>query len=93
MLVIYYTAADGCITNHHKAPEVPLYELQELVSDWNKKNPEKQAHIKELDEGGFEKYLYDRVERGVRYSKETIEAALEALDEARSCIDGLEVAT
>ena len=93
MLVVYYTEQDGTVMQCHKAPDKPLYELQELVADWNKRYPEKQAHIEELPDRGLTAYLFALAERRVKYTRETIEAALEALDEARSCIDGLEVAT
>ncbi len=96
MFIIFYRDGNGKITSHHTAPED--WTEQELAGKIEQYNSEKEkaqgrtAAYLELKDGSIERYLFDYLEQRNRYTKETIEAALDALDEARSCIDSLEVA-
>lgn len=96
MFIIFYKDRDGKITHHQKAPEGwDEGALKEKIEHYNTHPEPRQtttAEYIDVADGSIEKYLFEYAEKRTRYTKETIEAALDALDEARSCIDGLEVA-
>ena len=89
MTVVYYTDDEGRIVRHHKVPDDmnPL-ELQEKIAEYNKKSRDK-AQAKEIKDGSLEAYLFDLANRRVKLSKETVQDALDALQEARGLIEGL----
>lgn len=45
----------------------------------------------QVDEGSFEAYLLGRLDKKYRLAKKAIDEALDAIEEARNCINSLEV--
>ncbi len=91
MTFIIYKNSDGVIVSHHPAPK-EIENLAATVQEYNEKRQHgKTAHIIEVDEGGFEAYLLERLDKKYRLAKETIDEALNAIEEARDCINSLEV--
>ena len=89
MTIVYYTNDEGRIVRHHKVPDdMNPFELQEKIADYNKKCPDR-AHAKEIEDGSLEAYLFDLANRKLRLNKETVQDALDALQEARGLIEGL----
>lgn len=95
MLIVYYKTPKGKITNAHKLPShINAADAPKIVEEYNNKpeNEKQKAYIADLQEGSLERYLYERSERKIQYSKEAIEDAIDALDRARDCINCLEAA-
>ena len=70
-------------------------ENQDWNRAWKEYNERKQhgrtACIVEVAEGSFEAYLLERLDKKYRLAKEAIDEALDAIEEARDCINSLEV--
>ena len=93
MTLIVYRDSTGAIVNHNPAPRQITGE--DLAVEIEKYNERKQygrtACIVEVAEGSFEAYLLERLDKKYRLAKEAIDEALDAIEEARDCINSLEV--
>lgn len=91
MLLIVYRDNTGEIVRVQPAPPGWLPErMAEEVERFNTCG-EIKAHIHELVEGSLEHYLYTLAHQRYGCARESIETALEAIDEARSRIYDLDV--
>lgn len=94
MTLIYYRKKDtGEITQHHAVPDDWTPEIvKERLDQYNSEaNHKTTVYAIQVEAGSFEAYLLNRLEKKYRLAKEAIQEALDAIDEARSCINSLEV--
>lgn len=94
MTLIYYRKKDtGEITQHHAAPDDWTPEIvKERIDQYNSETHRKTTvNAVQVEAGSFEAYLLDRLEKKYRLAKEAIQEAVDAIDEARRCINSLEV--
>lgn len=90
MKLIYYRDGNGKILRHHLPPkDMTPKQLEEAVAEFNTKNTT-QASIRDIEEGSLEMYLYESAQKQRRFTEETIQAALDAIEEARDAINCLE---
>lgn len=94
MKVVYYKhVQDGVIGNHQILPkEWTAAEIEEKCKRYNEKNGTiVQATVVDVEEGSFMAYLLERADQRRKFPKQAITEALQALDEAKAAIWGLEV--
>lgn len=92
MTLIFYRDATGKIRNHQRPPiDWTPEKLQAEMERFNKESDIK-AYTQEIKEDSLEFYLYECAQKRLQYTKESIEDALSALDQARDYINSLEVA-
>ena len=93
MMFIVYRDDAGTIVNHHPAPrQITGEDLAVAVEQYNeRKQHGRTACMFEVAEGSFEAYLLERLDKKYRLAKEAIDEVLDALEEARNCINSLEV--
>ena len=93
MTLIVYRDSEGTIVNHHPAPmQITGEDLAVAIEEYNeRKQHGRTACIVEVAEGSFEAYLLERLDKKYRMAKEAIDEALDAIEEARNCINSLEV--
>ena len=92
--LIYYRRKDtGEITQHHPVPDDWTPEItKERIGQYNSEEGHKTtAHTITAETGSFEAYLLDRLEKKYRIAKEAIQEALDAIEEAKNCVNSLEV--
>jgi len=94
LTIAYYRKKDtGEITHHHALSEDwPPEVVEERMNQYNSEADRRTtAYAIQVEDGSFEAYLLDRLEKKYRLAKEAIQEALDAIDDARSCINCLEV--
>jgi len=94
LTIAYYRKKDtGEITHHHALPEDwPPEVVGERMNQYNSEADHKTiAYAIQVEAGSFEAYLLDCLEKKYKLAKEAIREALDAIDDARSCINCLEV--
>lgn len=92
MKIAYYRDAAGIIKQHSKIPdEWSEDDLAMRLLRYNQEHPEYKATIVEIEPGSFEEYLFGLVKTARQRAKDDIQAALDAIEEARDAIQDLEV--
>lgn len=90
MTLVYYRNGNGKIIRYHLPPkEWTTEQLAAEMAKFNEKGDAK-VYAQEIQEDSLEMYLYERAEHQKRYPKEIIQAALDAIEEARDAINCLE---
>lgn len=90
---IAYYVVDGKVTHHQELPkEWSDDEVALKILEFNSAHPGQPAHLVSVEEGSFEEYLLERVKNERKRTAESIQEALDALDEARDAINSLEKA-
>lgn len=93
MRIVYYRDEAGNIKQHSGIPEEwSNDELALRLLKYNHEHPEYKATIVEIEHGSFEEYLLGLVKKARQRAKDDIQAALDAIEEARDAILDLEVA-
>lgn len=92
MVLIFYRDGTGKIIRTQRPPiDWPPERLAAEIEKFNSEGDVK-AYSQELKEDSLEFYLYEYAQKQRRYTKDTIQAALDAIEEARDCINSLEAA-
>jgi len=94
LTIAYYRKKDtGEITHHHALPQDwPPEVVEGCMNQYNSEADRKTTvYAIRVESGSFEAYLLDRLEKKYRLAKNAIQEALDAIDDARSCINCLEV--
>ena len=90
MKLIYYRDGEGKIIRYHLPPkEWTPEKLEAEMAKFNETGDAK-VYAQEIAEDSLEMYLYKRAEHQRCYPKEIIQAALDAIEEARDAINCLE---
>jgi len=90
MQLIYYRDKNGKILRHHLPPKNLTPErLAAEMAKFNEKGDEK-VFLQEIEEGSLEMHLYEMAKYRRRFPQEVVQAALDAIDEARDAINCLE---
>lgn len=90
MLLIFYRDKTGKILRYHLPPKgMTPEQLTEEMAKFNERN-DTQVYSKEIEEGSLEMHLFERAQYRRLYSQGIIQAALDAIAEARDCINCLE---
>ena len=90
MTLVYYRDGNGKVIRHHLPPKgLTQKQLEEAVAEFNVKNTT-QAFIQEIQDDSLEMHLFERAQYQRRFPKEVIQAALDAIEEARDAINCLE---
>lgn len=94
MVVVYFRRVyDGCIINYQKLENISRGEIEERVRRYNKEYTDKNtAHIVEIEKGSFLEYLIDKCEKGITYTKSSVEDAITAIESALDAVQDLKVA-
>ena len=90
----FYRKKDtGEITQHHAVPEDWTPEIVKERLDQYNSEPGHKTTVQaiQVEAGSFEAYLLDRLEKKYQLAKTAIQEALDAIEEARDCINSLEV--
>lgn len=92
MILIYYRDKNGKILRYHLPPEGWTQEkLEAEMAKFNAPDRDAKVFQQEIKEDSLEMFLYESAGRRRRYPKELIEAALDAISEARDAIIGLDM--
>lgn len=90
MTLIYYRNGNGKIVRYHLPPKgMTPEQLKTAMEEFNAKGDDK-VYAQEIEEGSLEMCLYERAQYQLRFPKEAIQAALDAIEEARDAINCLE---
>ncbi len=75
MLIVYYVyKPTGSIVRHHVARgEYTAQQLEQLIRTYNRKTPLYEAIAIELEEGSFELYLFEKLDRLTEGLKEIVD--------------------
>lgn len=91
MTLIYYRDGNGKIIRYHLPPkELSPERLAEEMERFNATGDAK-VYTHEIKEDSLEMFLYEKAQYHKRYPKEIIQAALDAIEEARDAINCLEL--
>lgn len=91
MTIIYYKR-DGKIRHYQKAPDISRQQLELSVSAFNSRHESEgiSSHLFDAPEGSFEAYILDVLYKNRFYTAESVQAAKDAIDQARDMIEALE---
>lgn len=94
MVVVYFRRVnDGRIMNYQKMEDISRDEIEERVLWYNKSYDGKNtAHIVEIEKGSFLEYLINKCEKGIAYTKTSVEDAIDAIESALDAVQDLKVA-
>lgn len=90
MKLIYYRDKNGKILRYQLPPKKMTQEqLEAAMAEFNETGDAK-VYLHEIEEGSLEMYLYEQAQYRKRFSKEAVQQALDAPEEAKDAIRCLE---
>lgn len=94
MAVVYFRRVnDGSIANYQILENISRGEIEERVRRYNKEYSDKNtAHIADIEKGSFLEYLINKCEKGIVYTKTSVEDAIDAIESALDAVQDLKVA-
>lgn len=93
MILVYYRDVAGKIVRHHTVRDGETLEnIQSLVEHYNDTYQDRTAYVQDIQEDSLEMYLFECAQKKKLFTEQTIEDAKDAIREALSAIECLEVA-